>query len=115
MMTDTLTAPAWNHHHGEEGHLSDSRASMPQARPARPTASPREARTGTNSSQIHAVPHSETQRLPRYRNATAAAGRVNKPITSRIPSEISVTACMGAAIAAWLAATLITDFHAAGE
>jgi hypothetical protein len=33
----------------------------------------------------------------------------------RIPREISVKPCMGAAIAAWLAASPITDFHAAGQ
>src|SRR6202166_3488983 len=88
------------HHHGEDGHRRDSHASMPHLRPARPITSPSDAITGTSSSQIHAVPHSETQRLPRYRNATKATGRVNRPITSRIPREISVIACSGAAIAA---------------
>src|SRR5579864_5554531 len=103
-----------NHHHGEDGRRSASDASTPHALPARPTARPSDASTGTSNSQIHAVPHSETQRLPRYKNATNAAGRVSRPMTSRIPSEISVSACMGAAIAAWLAASPITAFHAAG-
>ena len=34
---------------------------------------------------------------------------------SRIPNEISVMACKGAAIAAWDAASPITVFHTAGE
>src|SRR5262249_9085154 len=104
----------WNHHHGEEGHRRDSRASTPQARPARPTASPRDARTGTNSSQIHAVPHSETQRLVRYRNATKATGRVSKPISSRSPSGILAIAWRGAARAGGRAASAITAFQVAG-
>jgi len=70
---------------------------------------------GTNSSHIHAVPHSEIHRLPRNRKATNAAGRVSRPMTSRMPSDISVKPCMGAAIVAWLAASPITAFHAAGE
>src|SRR5271165_2206838 len=37
------------------------------------------------------------------RNATKATGRVSKPMRSRTPREISVVACMGPAIAAWLA------------
>src|ERR1700757_4060241 len=104
-----------DHHHGEDGHRCDSHASTPHLRPARPIASPSDASTGTSSSQIHAVPHSEIQRLPRYRKATNATGRVSRPMTSRIPREISVKACIGAAIAAWLAARPITAFHAAGE
>src|SRR5580704_7368960 len=113
MMTDTRTWP--DYHHGEDGHRCASHASTPHLRPARPTASPSDAITGTSSSQIQEVPHSETQRLPRYRKATNAAGRVSRPTMSRTPREISVTACMGAAIAAWLAASAITDFHMAGE
>ena len=84
----------FNHHHGEDGHRCASRASTPHFRPARPTASASDASTGTSSSQIQAVPHSETHRLPRYRNATKATGRVSRPMTSRIPREISVIACM---------------------
>ncbi len=71
-----------------------------QRETARPTTSASDASTGTSSSQIHAVPHSETHRLPRYRNATRATGRVSKPTTSSVPREISVRACIGAAIAA---------------
>src|ERR1700760_1665438 len=103
-----------DHHHGEDGQRCESHASTPHLRPAHPIATPRDASTETRSSQIHAVPHSETQRLPRYRKATNAAGRVNRPITSRMPREISSVACIGAAIAAWLAARLITAFQAAG-
>src|ERR1700757_5014482 len=102
-----------DHHHGEDGHRCDSHASTPHLRPARPIESPSDATTGTSSSQIHAVPHSEIQRLPRNRNATNAAGRVTNPMTSTIPREISVMPCMGAAIAAWFAARPITAFHAA--
>src|SRR5438477_13055833 len=103
-----------DYHHGEDGHRRASHASTPHLRPACPIARPSDASTGTSSSQIHAVPHSETQRLPRYRNATNAAGRVSRPMMSRIPRAISVIACMGAAIAAWFAARPITAFHAAG-
>src|ERR1700688_4405771 len=103
-----------DHHHGEDGHRCDSHASTPHLRPALPIASPSDASTGTNSSQIHEVPHSEIQRLPRYRKATNAAGRVRRPMTSRIPREISLIAWIGAAIAAWLAASAMTDFHMAG-
>jgi hypothetical protein len=99
MTTDTARRFP-HHHHGDEARRPASNPSMPQARPARPTASPSDASTGTSSSQIHHVPHSETQRLVRNRNATKAAGRVSRPITSRIPSEISVAACIGATMAA---------------
>ena len=95
-----------HHHHRDEGRRRASNASMPQARPARPTASPSDASTGTSNSQIHDVPHSETQRLARNRNAIKAAGRVTRPMTGRIPSEISVAAYMGAVKAAWLAINL---------
>src|SRR4029077_9119176 len=88
------------HHHGEEGQRRARNASTPHARPARPTASASDASTGTSSSQIQDVPHCEIQRLPRKRNATKATGRVSRPTTSRIPREISVIACRGAAIAA---------------
>src|SRR6202158_58019 len=104
-----------DHHHGEDGHRCDSHASTPHLRPALPIASPSDAITGTSSSHIHEVPHSEIQRLPRYRKATNAAGRVSRPMTSRIPRPIYVMACIGAAIAAWFAARPITAFQAAGE
>src|SRR3954463_15927715 len=90
-------ADSLGYHHGEDGLRWASSASMPQARPARPNARPRHASTETSNSQIQDVPHSEIQRLPRKRNATKAAGRVNNPKSSRIPREISVIACMGAA------------------
>src|SRR5258705_4131731 len=86
-----------HHHHGEDGHRWASHASTPHFRPARPIASPSDASTGTSSSQIHEVPYSEIQRLPRNRKATIAAGLVTKPMTSRIPREISVMPCRGAA------------------
>src|SRR5215470_10549519 len=114
-MTETRTRTSTDHHNGEEGHRCDNHASTPHLRPALPMASPSDANTGTSSSQIHDVPHSEIQRLPRYRKATNAAGRVSSPMTSKIPREISVRACMGAAIAAWLAASPITAFQMAGE
>jgi hypothetical protein len=78
-------------------------------------ASPSDASTGTSNSQTHAVPHSDIQRLPRYKNARKATGRVSRPNTSSTPKEISANACIGAAIAAWLAADAITAFHRAGE
>src|ERR1700723_322561 len=115
MTTDTRTLTWPNHHHGEDGHRCASHASTPHLRPALPIASPSDAITGTSSSQIHAVPHSDTQRLPRYRKATNAAGRVSRPMMSRMPREISVMACIGAAIAACLAASAMTDLHMAGE
>src|SRR5215471_3515692 len=114
MITDTRTWSLPDHHHGEDGQRCDSHASTPHFRPARPIESPSEATTGGRSSQIQEVPNSETQRLPRKRKATNAAGRVNRPSTSRIPREISVTPCTGAAIEAWLAARAITAFHGAG-
>src|SRR3977135_4096311 len=104
-----------DHHHGEDGHRCDSHASTPHLRPARPIASPSDATTGTSSSQIHEVPNSEIQRLPRNRNATNAAGRVSRPMTSRIPREISVMPCMGAAIEACCAACPTPPFQATGE
>ncbi len=104
----------WCYHQGAVGYLRASHASMPHVRPAQPIAKPSDASTGTSSSQIHAVPHSEIHRLARKRDATVAAGRVNSPSVSRTPSEISVTACAGAAIDALLAAKAITAFQAGG-
>src|SRR5579862_3686353 len=94
----SIQRPKPNHHSDyqkrEEGHRCASHASTPHLRPALPIASPSDAITGTSSSQIHDVPHSEIQRLPRYRKATNAAGRVSRPMTSRMPRPISVTACI---------------------
>src|ERR1700758_3680749 len=104
-----------DHHQGEDGQRCESHESTPHLRPAHPMATPSDASTETSNSQIHAVPHSETQRLPRYRKAINAAGLVNRPVTSRIPSEISSMACIGAATAAWFAARAITAFQTAGE
>src|SRR5271167_257270 len=114
MTTDTRKQIA-HHHHSEDGLRRARNASTPQALPARPTASPSDATTGTASSQIQEVPNSETHRLPRKKNATKATGRVKRPITRSTPSEISVSACIGAAIDAWLTTSSITDFHIAGQ
>src|ERR1700737_5517636 len=88
---------------GEDGHRCDSQASTPHLRPARPIASPSDASTGTSSSQIHEVPHSEIQRLPRNRKATIAAGRVSRPMTSRTPRESSGRPRLGAPFAGGVA------------
>src|SRR5258707_15700470 len=82
MMTDTrnwsyLDRSRPDHHNSEDGHRSANHASTPHFRPALPIARPSDANTGTSGSQIHEVPHSEIQRLPRNRNATNAAGRVS--------------------------------------
>jgi hypothetical protein len=74
------------YHYREDGRLRDKNASRPQVRPASDTI------TGTNSSHIHAVPHSEIHRLERYAKATSATGRVKRPSTNSTPREISVTA-----------------------
>src|SRR5215813_2717464 len=114
MMTETRTRTG-GYHNRESGRLRAKNESTPHARPAAPIAKPREARTGTSSSQIHDVPNSEIQRLPRNRNATNAEGRVNNAKISRIPTVISVRPCIGAAIEAWFAARPITAFQIAGE
>ena len=100
---------------GTRGAAVPATRRCPKRGLARPIASPSDASTGTSSSQIQDVPNSETQRLPRYRKAIRATGRVSRPMTSRIPSEISITACSGAAMAAWLTMIPITHFHSAGE
>src|SRR5258708_30868085 len=84
----------FDEHQNEDDPRCASHASTPHLRPARPTASPRDASTGTSSSHIHDVPHSEIQRLPRNRKATNAAGRVNRPMTSRMPNKTPFTPCM---------------------
>src|SRR5215468_2593742 len=114
MMTETRTRLG-GYHNRESGRLRAKNASTPHARPAAPMTNPSEARTGTSNSQIHDVPNSEIHKLPRNKNAINAAGRVNKPKTSRIPTVISVKPCIGAAIEAWFAARPITDFQIAGE
>src|SRR6185437_13561788 len=60
MMTDTRTLIA-HYHHDDEGRRRASNASTPHALPARPTARASDASTGTSSSHIHEVPHSEIQ------------------------------------------------------
>src|SRR5246127_3151724 len=92
MMTEILTLPLLSYHQSDDGRLRDKNASTPQVRPAVPTNSASEAIIGTNSSHIHAVPHSETHRLERNANATSAAGRVHRPSSSSTPREISVAA-----------------------
>src|SRR5260370_36637271 len=63
MMTEILTLPLLSYHQSEDGRLRDKNASTPQVRPAVPTTSASEATIGTNSSPIHAEPHSETHSL----------------------------------------------------
>jgi hypothetical protein len=62
MRMETRTAA---YHNDESGQRLARRASNPQVRPAFPMLSASEAMMGTNSSQIQAVPHSDTHRLPR--------------------------------------------------
>ena len=110
MMTDTRIC----HHQSDCGRWRASKASMPQARPALPTANASDASSGTSSSHIHAVPNSDTQRLAKKAHATSPTGRVSSPNISRIPSEISSTACAGPAIAEWPAKNPMIAFHIAG-
>src|SRR2546422_1862266 len=53
-----------------------------------PTASASDASMGTSSSQIQAVPHSETQRLARSPHATRATGRRSEEHTSELQSRL---------------------------
>src|SRR5437764_8417672 len=78
-----------------EGYLFASNASTPNVLPALPITSARATAIGTSSSQIHAVPHSETHKVVRKRKAAKATGRVSNPISKRIPNEISVAPCIG--------------------
>src|SRR5947209_2775176 len=103
------------YHNRQDGKRLANHASTPQVRPPLPTARPRQATTGTRSSHIQDVPHSDTHKLARNTEATNATGRVSKPRMSKTPSEISVNPCSGAANAAWLAAIPMTHFQAAGE
>src|SRR5712664_253910 len=80
-----------------EGYLFASNASTPNVLPALPITSARATAIGTSSSQIHAVPHSETHKVVRKRKAAKATGRVSNPISKRIPNEISVAPCIGPA------------------
>src|SRR3989442_11738337 len=99
---------------GSLGYLMASLASMPHFRPAPPTIKLKAAIIGISNSQIHAVPHSDIQREDRKRNAASATGRVNNPKMRNNPKLISVTACIGPAVVAWLAAKLIMFFQKAG-
>src|SRR5437870_8569992 len=78
MMTETRTRPPFCYHQRADGRLRAKMESTPHVRPAPPTTRESEANTGTSSSQIHAVPHSETHKLARYANATNATGRVKR-------------------------------------
>src|SRR5256884_1013629 len=78
MMTESITVPPFCYHQRADGRLRAKMESTPHVRPAPPTTRESEANTGTSSSQIHAVPHSETHKLARYANATNATGRVKR-------------------------------------
>src|SRR6266404_1350455 len=99
---------------GIPGYLLASLASMPHFRPAPPTIKLKAAIIGISNSQIHAVPHSDIQREARKRNAAKATGRVSSPNIRNTPKLISVAACIGPAMVAWLAAKLIMLFQKAG-
>ena len=96
------------------GYFRTSLASMPHFRPAPPTIKLNAAIIGISNSQIHAVPHSDIHREARKRNAAKATGRVSSPKMRNNPKLISVTACIGPAMVAWLAAKLIMLFQKAG-
>src|SRR5882724_13436476 len=109
------------HHHGMifyqsgiPGYLLASLASMPHFRPAPPTIKLKAAIIGISNSQIQAVPHSDIHREARKRNAAKATGRVSSPNIRNTPKLISVAACIGPAMVAWLAAKLIMLFQKAG-
>ena len=71
MTTDTRTGSRLNSTTmGRTASAAPATRQRPTSDPLGPTASASDAITGTSSSQIQAVPHSDTQRLPRYRNAT---------------------------------------------
>ena len=57
--------PRSAYHNSESGQRLARRASTPQVRPALPMFRASEAMMGTSSSQIQAVPHSDTHKLPR--------------------------------------------------
>src|ERR1700737_277442 len=78
------------HQRGLDGYLFARNTSTPSVLPALPITSARATAIGTSSSQIHAVPHSETHKVVRKRKAAKATGRVNNPISKRTPNEISV-------------------------
>src|SRR6266446_1625080 len=82
------------------GYFFISLASMPHFRPAPPTIRLNAAIIGMSNSQIHAVPHSDTQSEVRKRKAANATGRVSSPNTKNAPKLTSVTACIGPATVA---------------
>src|SRR5262249_27202676 len=102
------------HQRGLNGYLFASNASTPNVLPALQITSARATAIGTSNSQIHAVPHSETHKVVRKSKAARATGRVNNPISKRIPNEISVAACIGPATFACAAINDCTDFSAWG-
>src|SRR5258706_13713092 len=95
------------------GYFRTSFASIPHFRPAPPTIKLNAAIIGISNSQIHAVPHSDIHSELKNRNAASATGRVSSPKMRNNPKLISVTACIGPAMVAWLAAKLIMLFQEA--
>src|SRR6266550_7814406 len=93
-----------------EGYLFASNASTPNVLPALLITSARATAIGTSSSQIHAVPHSETHKVVRKRKAAKATGRVNNPSSKRIPNEISVAPCIDPTTFACATMNDMTDF-----
>src|SRR6266436_2534783 len=92
------------------GYLRTSLPSTPHFRAAPPTIKLKAAIIGISNSQIQAVPHSDTHREARKRNAAKATGRVSSPNIRNTPKLISVAACIGPAMVAWFAAKLIKLF-----
>src|SRR5713226_2597639 len=99
---------------GIRGYLGASFASMPHIRPAPPTIRLNAAIIGTSNSQIHAVLHSEIHSEVKKRKAASATGRVSSPNNKKSPKLVSVTACIGPATVAWLAAKLMMFFQKPG-
>src|SRR5713226_9085639 len=99
---------------GIRGYLEASFASMPHFRPAPPTIMLNAAIIGTSNSQTHAVPHSDIHSEVKKTKGASATGRVSNPNIKKTPKLISVTACIGPATVAWLAARLMMPFQKAG-
>ena len=102
------------HQSGILGNFLASLASIPHFLPALPTMRLNAAIIGISNSQIHAVPHSDIHRDVRKRKAASATGRASSPKMRNNPKLISVAACIGPAMVAWLAAKLMTFFQKAG-